>query len=184
MADPIIIFFLLLFVLGLALYNSSSKQEKKKIDDEEYRRTYFQRSEKLKESILKQDSSLDYLFDDDTPKLNLTFSVPWMDSAEETIDLTLPKKDCKKLKDASDAGEILDTAYISASMPTIHKRIIRFIKNYLDEETYDPDDGYVEIKVTSPPALVIRKRVKVYPSHLDMLLDAQDEDFDYYIEII
>lgn len=85
--------------------------------------------------------------------------------------MELSEKDAAKLKNDDDCGEILDSDFISENHKSIHRKILRAIRNDLEQKSEDPHDGMKEVYY--PQAY--RGWEKAYDSHQD-LLDTFDED--------
>ena len=100
----------------------------------------------------KEDNSLrnmrDSTFTDSSDDLNsieVTYSVFGYDElGNTTFDMDVKDSDYEWLEDAED----LDSDYISENRKSLHKRIIRAIRKNMKEESFDPDDGMVEVYVS------------------------------------
>ena len=111
--------------------------------------------------------------------VEVSYNVPWMNSNDDEIQVELPKMDIKRLVKAEERGEELSSEYISGQMKSIHKKILRAIKDDMEEKSWNPDDGMVE--KYSPPCFY--DKVKVRPSHQDMLDYADNEEIEYFVNI-
>ena len=111
--------------------------------------------------------------------VEVSYNVPWMDATDDDCEINLSKMEIKRLLKAEERGEELTHEYISSHMKSIHKKILKAIRNDMEEKSWDPDDGMVTEHY--PPCFT--RKVKVHDSHEDMLYDAEDEDIEYFVTI-
>lgn len=113
--------------------------------------------------------------------ITITYTVYGYDEAGETsFDMDVSDRIYDKLSEAEDDGEFLDSDFISENMKGLHKRILKAIRENMEEESWNPDDGTIEMKVSG-----IASRVPcVGASHEDMLISAEDDDIEYNLELL
>lgn len=74
----------------------------------------------------------------------ITYSFISSDAPEDKFEMVFSEKDADKLKKADLLGEMLDSDYISENHKSIHRKIIRAIREDLEEKSSDPLDGMTE----------------------------------------
>ena len=113
--------------------------------------------------------------------IEITYTVFGFDEAgETTFEMDVSDSVFNKLQDAEDEGETLDSDYVSENFERIHKMILKAIRENMEEESLDPDDGKVE-KMTSWGYKY--KEDCPATSHSDMNILADDDDIDYSISL-
>ena len=113
-------------------------------------------------------------------EIEITYKVGGCEEAGETsFDMEISEKQYERLSDADDEGELLDSDFLSEEMPGIHKKILKAIRENMEEESLNPDDGKVE-KTTCWGA-----RYKEYSSSADhsLMEIADDEDIEYEVSL-
>ena len=111
--------------------------------------------------------------------IEITYTVIGFDElGETTFDMEVSNRVFQKLQDAEDEGEYLDSEYISENMHKIHKKILRAIRNDMEEKGMDPDDGMVEKRYSWGAPY---KEYNPVVSYSEMQCIADDEDIDYTI---
>lgn len=112
--------------------------------------------------------------------IEITYTVLGFEEAgETTFEMDVSERTYERLQRAEDDGEILDQDFISSEMDGLHDKILREIRNNMEEESWDPDDGMVE-KVTSWGYPYKEKDES--RSH-DSMRFASDYDIEYTIEL-
>ena len=113
--------------------------------------------------------------------IEITYTVLGYDEAgETTFDMDVSDGVFNKLEEAEDEGEILDSDYVSVYFERLHKKILKAIRENMEEESLDPDDGKVE-KMTSWGFKY--KEDCPGASHSDMHILADDDDIEYSINL-
>ena len=118
---------------------------------------------------------------DDT--IEITYSVMgFEDIGETTFDMEVSERIFEELEEAEEEGEILDSDYISEEFPRIHKKIIRAIKENMEEEGLDPEDGMVEKRL---PWGAITKDYDPDLSYANMAeyADDDEDDIEYTVNL-
>ena len=81
--------------------------------------------------------------------IEITYTVFGFEEAgETTFEMDVSERTYEQLEEAEDNGEMLDQDFISSEMDGLHEKILREIRNNMEEESWNPDDGMVE-KVNS-----------------------------------
>ena len=92
--------------------------------------------------------------------IEITYTVFGFDEAGETsFDMEVSDHLYNKLQDAEDEGEMLDSDYISEEMPGIHRKILKAIRENMEEEGMNPDDGMIEKRY--PWGHIIRNTIQM-----------------------
>ena len=113
------------------------------------------------------------MYDEDYT-IEITYSVFGYDEAgETTFDMDVCDSVYDKLENAEDEGEFLDSDYISEHLRGIHKKILKAIRENMEELSLDADDGMIQ-KNTSWGHKYKEKCAGA--SHGDMLIMADDDD--------
>jgi hypothetical protein len=113
--------------------------------------------------------------------IEITYSVfGYDDVGETTFNMDVSDNMYNKLQDAEDEGELLDSDFLSMSMTDIHKKILKSIRENMEEETMNPDDGMVE---KSMPWGYKYKEYKPSHSHRDISFIADDDDIEYEVNL-
>ena len=121
---------------------------------------------------------MDYDFDN---MIEVSYTVLGYDEAgETTFEMEVSNYLYKKLQNAMDKGEYLDSYFISENMRGIHRKILKAIRENMDELSWNPDDGKVE-EVTSWGTSYMEDCPGA--SHSHMLIMADDDDIEYTIVI-
>lgn len=113
-------------------------------------------------------------------EIEITYKVWGFEEAgETTFYMEISEKLYERLSDADDEGELLDSDFLSEEMPGIHKKILKAIRENMEEESFNPDDGKVE-KRTCWGA-----RYNEYSSGADhsLMVIASDEDIEYEVNL-
>ena len=112
--------------------------------------------------------------------IEVTYTVFGFEEAgETTFDMDVSERNYNRLQDAEDEGEILDQDFISTEMKGLHKKILREIRNNMEEESCDPDDGMVEKSLSWGATYKERDFSR---SH-ELMKIAEDDDIEYTITI-
>lgn len=113
--------------------------------------------------------------------IEITYTVFGFDEAGETsFDMEVSDHLYNKLQDAEDEGEMLDSDYISEEMPGIHRKILKAIRENMEEEGMNPDDGMIEKQY---PWGAHYKEYNSDASHMEMYNMAEDDDIEYSVTI-
>ncbi len=113
--------------------------------------------------------------------IEITYTVFGFDEAGETsFDMEVSDHLYNKLQDAEDEGEMLDSDYISEEMPGIHRKILKAIRENMEEEGMNPDDGMIEKRY---PWGAHYKEYSSDASHMEMYNMAEDDDIEYSVTI-
>lgn len=113
--------------------------------------------------------------------IEITYTVMGFEEiGETTFEMDVSEKIYEKLQDAEDEEEILDSDYISEEMPGIHRKIIHAIRENMEEEGLDPDDGMTERRL---PWGAITKDFKLETSYSHMANIAEDDDIEYMVAV-
>lgn len=113
--------------------------------------------------------------------IEVTYTVFGFEGAgETTFGMDVSERNYNRLQDAEDEGEILDQDFISTEMKGLHKKILREIRNNMEEESWDPDDGKVEKTL---PWGSTYKEWDESSSHEFMKI-AEDDDIEYTISLL
>lgn len=113
-------------------------------------------------------------------EIEITYKVWGFEEAgETTFYMEISEKQYERLSDADDEGELLDSDFLGEEMPGIHKKILKAIRENMEEESFNPDDGKVE-KRTCWGA-----RYKEYSSGADhsLMEIADDDDIEYEVNL-
>lgn len=114
--------------------------------------------------------------------IEITYSVFGYDEIGETsFELDVSDKVYDKLQEAEDDGEDLDSDFISNDLGKIHHIILRAIRENMAELAMEPDDGMVEKRL---PWGFTYKEKDENLSHDNMLIMADDDDIEYYVELL
>ena len=112
--------------------------------------------------------------------VEVEYCVPWMiTQGDDVVEVNLPPSDVKRLLKVEDDGGELTSDYLSKNMKNVHRKILKAIREDMDEKSDDPDDGMV-VEYSAP---CFYDKVKKYNSHSDMLFDAADDDIEYNVSI-
>ena len=109
----------------------------------------------------------------------ITYSFIGSDTPKDSFEMELPEKDADRLRKADEYGEFLDSDYISKHMASLHRKILRAIREDLETKTGDPHDGMKE--VFYPPAY--HGWEKAYDSHQDLLLSFDEDSVEYEVDL-
>ena len=113
--------------------------------------------------------------------VEVSYSVMGYEEAGETsFDMELSEREIEWLQNAEDEGEFLDSDFISENRKRLHKKILRAIRENMDEEAMNPDDGMVEKQLPWGPSY---KEFHTDASYNDMAQYADDEDIEYTLNI-
>ena len=113
--------------------------------------------------------------------IEITYSViGYDDVGETTFDMDVSDNVYEKLQNAEDEGEFLDSDFLSMNMTDIHKKILKAIRENMEEETMNPDDGMQE---KSMPWGYKYKEYAPSRSHSSMSFIAEDNDIEYEVNI-
>lgn len=113
--------------------------------------------------------------------IEITYTVLGFEEAgETTFDMEVSGRQYERLEDAELDGELLDTDYISENMPGLHKKILKAIRDNMEEEGLEPGDGMVEKRL--PWGATYKEHVDG-ADHSMMEVFADDDDIEYEITI-
>lgn len=143
--------------------------------------------ERENEALLKKGIDPDRYFEElelgllDIPdSVEITYSVFGYDRlGDTTFDMEVKDKEYEWLQDAEDEGEELSSDYISENRRGLHKRILKAIRNNMQEEGYDPDDGMVEYYSSS----IHHKEFFDDASYEHASDFAEDDDIEYTVTL-
>lgn len=113
-------------------------------------------------------------------EIEITYTVlGFEDAGETTFSMEISEKQYERLSDADDDGELLDSDFLSEEMPGIHKKILKAIRENMEEESLNPNDGMVE-KTTCWGA-----RYKEHSEGADhsFMEIADDDDIEYEVAL-
>lgn len=80
--------------------------------------------------------------------INVTYSVFGYEEAGETdFEMELYYNDFLWLQNADDEGIVLDNEFIAENRRRIHRKILRAIRNNMEELSMEPGDGMVKVVV-------------------------------------
>lgn len=114
-------------------------------------------------------------------EIQVTYKVLGFEEAGETsFYMEVSEKQYEKLEDAEFEGEFLDSDYLSENMRGLHKKILKAIRNNMEEEGLEPGDGMVEKTL---PWGAKYKEHEEGADHSLMEILAEDEDIEYEITI-
>lgn len=148
---------------------------------------FVEQWEREKETLLPKGIAPDrYLEELDLGQLDIsdsveiTYSVFGYDRlGDTTFDMEVKDKVYEWLQNVEVEDGELTSDYISENRPSLHKRILKAIRNNMKDEACDPDDGLVETNV--PP--VYRKDFYEDASY-DYASDlAEDDDIEYTVTL-
>ena len=109
--------------------------------------------------------------------IEITYTVLGYDEAGETsFDMDISEHDLEWMQNAEDEGEFLDSDFISENRIKLHKKILKAIRDNMEELGMDIDDGMVEKRYAS-----IVKEYHLEASHSDMHEFAEDDDIEYTV---
>lgn len=109
--------------------------------------------------------------------IEITYSVfGYEEVGETTFDMDISERDMEWLQNADDEGEYLDSDFISENRRGLHKRILKAIRNDMEEKSLAPDDGMV-----AKPYASLVKEYHQEASHQEMFNFAEDEDIEYTV---
>ena len=113
--------------------------------------------------------------------IEVTYTVMGFGEAgETTFDMDVSEKVYDTLQEADDEGELLDSEYISENHRNIHRKILKAIRENMEEESMDPEDGTIEKRL--PWGATFREDCPG-ASHAEMLTETEDDDIEYSIEL-
>ena len=113
--------------------------------------------------------------------IEVTYTVSGFDEAgETTFEMDVSEKVYDTLQEADDEGELLDSEYISENHRNIHRKILKAIRENMEEESMDPEDGTIEKRL--PWGATFREDCPG-ASHAEMLTETEDDDIEYSIEL-
>jgi hypothetical protein len=119
--------------------------------------------------------------DIDSYSIEVTYTVMGFDEAgETTFEMDVSEKMYDTLQEADDEGELLDSEYISENHRNIHRKILKAIRENMEEESWDSEDGTIEKRL--PWGATFREDCPG-ASHAEMLNEAEDDDIEYSIEL-
>ena len=119
--------------------------------------------------------------DIDSYSIEVTYTVMGFDEAgETTFDMDVSERMYDTLQEADDEGELLDSEYISENHRNIHRKILKAIRENMEEESWDSEDGAIEKRL--PWGATFREDCPG-ASHAEMLNEAEDDDIEYSIEL-
>lgn len=112
----------------------------------------------------------------------ITYTMFGFDEAGETsFEMDVSDGIYEKLQNAEDEGEMLDSEFISDEMPGIHRKILKAIRENMEEESWNPNDGTVEKR--HPGGSTYREKCDG-ASHLLMLTYDDDDYIEYTVELL
>ena len=130
------------------------------------------------EPIIVSQESEDSFSDNET--IEITYTVFGYDRlGDTTFDMEVKDKEYEWLQDAEGEEGELSSDYISENRPSLHKRIMKAIRNNMQEEGYEPDDGMVETYVSG----VHRKEFYEDASYEHASDFAEDDEIEYTVTI-
>lgn len=113
--------------------------------------------------------------------VEVSYTVPGYEEIGETsFDMEVSERDMEWLQNAEDEGELLDSDFISEKRKRLHKKIIRAIRENMDEESMNPEDGMVKKQLPWGPSY---EEYHSEASYNDMALCADDQDIEYTLYI-
>lgn len=113
-------------------------------------------------------------------EIEITYTVLGFEEAgETTFDMEVSDRQYERLEDAELDGELLDSDYISENMPGLHKKILKAIRENMEEEGLEPGDGMVEKR----RLFGAYKEYEEGADHSMMAVLADDDDIEYEITI-
>ncbi|MBR5634973.1 MAG: hypothetical protein IKW78_07355 [Prevotella sp.] len=181
-AIMIVVFMIIIIV---AIIDKNKTKEKELKEEEERKQMWIKSSMNIKPDDPAV-SAYDIVSGTNDKIVEVSYHIPWMDSAEETVNINLinlSEKDIDRLLNAEKYDEMLSSDYLSVNLKSIHEKIIKAIRNDMEEKSMNPGDGLVVIEKHSPPCFTKKVLAYRYPSYEDMLMDAEDEDIDYFVTI-
>lgn len=111
----------------------------------------------------------------------ITYSVAGYEEAGETsFDMDVSDSIYENLQNAEDEYEFLDSNFISVNMKGVHKKILKAIRENLEDESMNPYDGMVE---KSMPWGYKYKEYEPAHSHSEMNISAEDDDIEYEVSL-
>jgi hypothetical protein len=130
------------------------------------------------EPIIVSQESEDSFSDNET--IEITYTVFGYDRlGDTTFDMEVKDKEYEWLQDAEGEEGELSSDNISENRPSLHKRIMKAIRNNMQEEGYEPDDGMVETYVSG----VYRKEFYEDASYKHASDFAEDDEIEYTVTI-
>lgn len=125
------------------------------------------------------DDELDSWEDGNTETAEITYSIMSSDASDDSFEMEFSEEEADKLKEAEENGGFLDSVYISENLKFIHRKILRAIREDLEEKSEDPHDGMKE--VFYPPACFVWERT--HNSHQDLLDLFDEDDVEYTLDM-
>lgn len=111
--------------------------------------------------------------------IDVTYSVMGYDEAgKTTFEMEVSERDMGWLMDAESEGEYLDSDFIFENRKKLHRKILRAIRNNMEELGMNPDDGMVEKRYAS-----LVKEFHPEASHQEMYYSADDDAIEYTITL-
>lgn len=163
-----------------------SQRELENKIDEAYK-TLSEQWERENEALLKKGIDPDRYFEElelglleTHNSIEITYSVFGYDRlGETTFDIEVKDKEYEWLQNAEGEEGELTSGYISENRPSLHKRIIKAIRNNMKDEACDPDDGLVETYVSG-----VHRKDFYEDASYDYASDfAEDDDIEYTVTL-
>ena len=113
--------------------------------------------------------------------INITYSVFGYEEAGETdFEMELSHNDFLWLQNADDEGVFLDNEFIAENRRRLHRKILRAIRNNMEELSLEPGDGMVKVVV----GVIEWGEYNYCASHEGMLSMAEDDDIEYSVILL
>ena len=139
-----------------------------------------QQSEEKKTSAPPPKIDWVHAMSQDLNSIEVSYTVFGYNAVGETsFEMEVNDRDYEWLQQADEEVGFPDSEYISEHRKGLHKRILRAIRENMNEHSYDPDDGMVETYISG----VHRKEFKSDSSYGDMHSYADDDDIEYEVTV-
>ena len=113
--------------------------------------------------------------------INITYSVFGYEEVGETdFEMELSHNDFLWLQNADDEGVFLNNEFIAENRKRLHRKILRAIRNNMEELSLEPGDGMVKVVV----GVIEWEEYNYSASHEGMLSMAEDNDIEYSVILL